>query len=596
MALVIKRKAWLSGLAALAISAGAQAVPEKVGDFGLIDHQGEQHQVTRLGHQKALVVISQSNSCSDTIENLHRYKLLRSTWEAKGVKFLMINADQRDNLDSIRNTASIYDIDFPIMYDDSQLVAQSLDIAQAGEVLIIDPDTRELLFHGPLDTTAQRGKPETGTTYIADALANITSEAPAKAETVKVEIPSNSCDIAYTAETAKHTPDYATEVAPIFKENCAHCHVQGGIGPFAMDSYAMVRGFAPMIRETLMTKRMPPAQVDPYVSHFDNANYMDIKDLQTLVHWIDAGAPRGDSKNDPLTTIQPVDVEWQLGEPDMIVEVPAFTVPATGVLDYFNNEIDLGFEEDKFVRAVQFIPGDKRVLHHLLAYINSPSYDRAEVLSEENIRDFLEGYAPGKTDVTVFPEGTGVMIPKGHKLVMQMHYTTFGKEVVDKTRVGLWFHDETPDYKFLTKSVSLGGPNLVIEPNDIEHKMNFQHVFEHDMMLYALRPHMHYRGKSFRFSVIYPDGKRETLMNVPNYNFAWQPTYRLSEPKFLPAGSRVITDGVFDNSEYNPGNPDPNVTVKGGAQSWDEMFIGYFTYTDLGDGTTTGQSYLSKKD
>jgi hypothetical protein len=378
---------------------------------------------------------------------------------------------------------------------------------------------------------------------------------------------------------AAAVPDYAKDIAPILKEKCAHCHVQGGIAPFAMNSYDIVRGFSPMIKEVLLTKRMPPAQVDPHVSRFENANYISNSELQTLVHWIDAGAPRGKSKQDPMTDIKPVSDEWQLGPPDYIVEVPAYTVPATGVIDYFNHVIDLPFDEDKYVRAVQFIPGDTRVLHHLLSYMSSPNYDRNEVISEENVRDFLEGYAPGKTDATQFPDGTGVFVPKGFKLVMQMHYTTMGKEVVDKTRVGLYFHKTPPKHKYLTYPISHGGQALQIPPGEQEYKMNGSFTFNEDIMVYALRPHMHYRGKAFRFTVVYPDQTREVLMNVPNYNFAWQPTYRLSEPKLLPAGSRIITDGVYDNSKWNSWNPDPNVMAKGGPQSWDEMFIGYVTYT-----------------
>src|SRR5207344_1464300 len=144
-------------------------------------------------------------------------------------------------------------------------------------------------------------------------------------------------------QQAKNIPDYAKDVAPILKDNCSHCHVQGGIGPFAMNSYDVVHGFSPMIREVLLTKRMPPAQVDPHVSHFQNANYISNAQLQTLVHWVDAGSPRGNSKTDPLTSVKPIESEWQLGPPDFIVEVPAYEVPATGVIDYFNHVIDLPF-------------------------------------------------------------------------------------------------------------------------------------------------------------------------------------------------------------------------------------------------------------
>ena len=597
----MKRKAWKSNaIALLAASAVLPALPSlaspvQVGDFALIDHQGVHQQLSRLGNHKAIVVIAQSNSCPESIEQLHRYKLLRTNWKNQDVEFLMLNASLEDNLDSIRRTAKTYDIDFPIMVDESQLVAESLQISKAGEVLVIEPNSRKLVYRGPLDRPVMRGAGDdagpsvaqanaaqkAAGTPLADALGRVVA-GNLDGDSVLLPAPAKGCDINYPVKAAhaQKLPDYSTDIAPLLKENCTRCHVEGGIGPFAMNSYEAIRGWAPMMREVMMTRRMPPMQVDPHVSHFDNANYLSNEKLQTLVHWIDAGAPRGKGK-DPLKTVKPVTTEWQLGKPDLIVEVPAYEVPATGVIDYFNHTIDLPFNEDRYVRAVQFIPGDNRVLHHLLSYISSPDFDRSKGVTEENVRDFLEGYAPGKTDATVFPKNTGVFIPAGYKLIMQMHYTTMGKAVTDKTRVALYFYpkDQPPQYKYQTIPISNGGPNLVIQPNEIAHAMNAQHVFDQDTMLYALRPHMHYRGKSFRFKAIYPDGNTEILMNVPNYNFAWQPTYRLTTPKLLPAGTRVVTDGVFDNSKFNRGNPDPSATVRGGPQSWDEMFIGYFTYT-----------------
>jgi len=590
----MNRKAWKSTATASAAAAGlllaayAQAdSTTMVSDFGLIDQQGVQYQLTRLGSNKAVVIITQANSCAENIEQLPKYKLLRTTWENQGVKFLMLNAAKDDSLESVRRLANTYDIDFPIMMDESQLVAESLRVAKAGEVLVIDPNTRQLLYRGPMDRPAPPERDDGASASekkvpspLADTLAKVVAGNTKAMDTVNVEV-AKGCALTFPARDmhAQRAPDYAKDVAPILKENCAHCHVQGGIGPFAMNSYDIVRGFAPMIREVLLTKRMPPAQVDPHVSRFQNANYISNEQLQTLVHWIDAGAPRGKSKEDPLHAVKPINSEWQLGPPDMIVEVPAYEVPATGVIDYFNHVIDLPFNEDKYVRAVQFIPGDKRVLHHLLSYMSSPDYDRSKTISEENVRDFLEGYAPGKTDATVFPQGTGVFVPKGFKLVMQMHYTTMGKPVTDKTRVGLYFHKTPPANKYLTYPISHGGKALQIPPGETDHKMNGQFVFNEEIMLYALRPHMHYRGKAFRFKAIYPDGTTEVLMNVPNYNFAWQPTYRLTQPKLLPAGTRIVTDGVYDNSKFNVANPDPTSAAVGGPQSWHEMFIGYVTYT-----------------
>ena len=209
-----------------------------------------------------------------------------------------------------------------------------------------------------------------------------------------------------------------------------------------------------------------------------------------------------------------------------------------------------------------------------------PANYNERIVEGENdeYREFLEGYAPGKAAASTFPEGSGVRIPKGAAVQMSLHYTPFGKEVVDKTRIGLYFAAEKPEHQYSTYALSHGGKNIRIPAGVSDHKMSASHVFEDEIVLHGLRPHMHYRGKHMRMSVIYPNGTKADIINVPNYNFAWQPTYRLTEPMRLPAGSRVLIEGAFDNSEYNLGNPDPGAVVKGGAQSWDEMFIGYFSY------------------
>lgn len=302
-----------------------------------------------------------------------------------------------------------------------------------------------------------------------------------------------------------------------------------------------------------------------------------------------AGSALADA-TDPLTLVQPPQSEWSYangGAPDYVVEVPAFTVPATGVIDYVNTVIPLDFPEDRWVKALQFIPGDKRVLHHLLAYVVAADEDNEGMLDEtvnDDRREFLEGYAPGKENATEYPAGTGVFIPTGSAIRMSVHYTAFGLEVDDSTRIGLWFYpeDELPQFEYHTYAVSPGaGPrNIVIPPGAMNHEMAASHVFDKDIVLHGFRAHMHYRGKAMSARVIYPDNTSAEIINVANYNFGWQPTYRLAEPMILPAGSRVVVEGTFDNSEYNLGVPDPTVPAVGGLQSWDEMFIGYFSYHD----------------
>jgi peroxiredoxin len=559
---------------------------ERVSNFGLIDHQGVYHQLQKYGYNKAVVIISTASNCEANLDSLHKYRLLQTTWKDKGIEFLAINSSPQDSLEDIRQWDALYNLEMPILVDDSQLVAENLGIASAGEIVVLDPRRMQVLYRGGLDIPARRADPEqniaafAGTSFLNNSLSvAVADEINTLEETILAA--STGCELDFPARDSHlaDVPDYATDIAPILEQKCVNCHREGGIAPFAMNSHLMVRGWSPMMKEVMMTKRMPPAQVDPSINHFTNARYMSAGELQTLMHWIDAGSPRGESATDPLAELAPLESGWQLGAPDYIVQVPSVTVPATGVLDYKNVTIDLPFEDDVWVKSVQFIPGDRRVLHHLLSYIVPADFEEQIVEGEnDQYREFLEGYAPGKDEPATYPENSGVFIPQGSAVQMSLHYTTFGTEAVDETLLGLYFADETPEHQYHTYSLSHGGSNIVIPPGASEHRMSASYVFNDEVMLHGLRPHMHYRGKHMKFRVVYPDGGQADILNVPDYNFAWQPTYRLAEPMVLPAGSRVIIEGAFDNSEYNPGNPDPNIEVRGGLQSWDEMFIGYLSY------------------
>lgn len=550
---------------------------ERISNFALLDQNGVQHELRKYGDSKAVVIFSASPGCTENINLLPKHRLLRTTWEREGVVFLGIASEPELKVDDIRLMDQLYHWDMPILLDESQLVAENLGLRRAGQLVVIEPNRLQLLYRGGLANELPAANSEFA---LADVLAAATKSAPELIpHTINEAAIGCELDFPSLDRHKAVTPDYAENVAPILKEKCITCHVEGGVAPFAMNSHRMVQGWSPMMREVLMSRRMPPAQVDPNINHFDNANYISAGQMQTIIHWIDAGSPRGDSLEDPLTKLTPISSQWQLGEPDYIVEMPAITVPATGVLDYENVTINLPFDEEVWVRAVQHIPGDSRVLHHLLSFIVPADYDVRIVEGEnDEYREFLEGYAPGKKAASVYPEGSGVRIPLGSAVQMSLHYTPFGKEVVDRTRIGLYFSKEQPLQDYSTHSLSHGGENIRIPAGVSEHKMSASHVFEDEIVLHGLRPHMHYRGKHMRMSVIYPNGTKADLINVPNYSFSWQPTYRLSKPMHLPAGSRVLIEGAFDNSEYNLGNPDPDAVVKGGAQSWDEMFIGYFSY------------------
>ena len=553
-------------IAALAITltSSTYALPDRIGDFALLDSDGAFHQLSRYRNREALVLMSFDDRCASIDTAIGQLKSLQRDWSDQGVVFGLIDSSGEADIQAIRATKARHGLDLPLLIDNGQLVTETLGLTKAGEVAILDPERLTLIYRGPaLESAAQT---------LANELAGTANDTDIKESAgCELNFPMRESHLAIT-------PDYATEIAPIIAEQCASCHREGGIGPFAMDSHLMLQGWSPMIREVLLTKRMPPTQVDPYIGHFSNARYISDSDLQRLVHWIDAGAPRGGADIDPLTELQfPDRREWQLGEPDFIVKAPTHEIPATGVLDYINVEVELPFEEDKWVRAVQYIAGDEAVLHHLLSYVTAP---REAVQGESPVAinaspRFLEGYAPGKVDAITFPQNTGVYIPQGHNLAMQFHYTPNGRATVDETLLGLYMHDDPPDYENFTQSVS---GMFRIPPFAGNHAASAEYVFAEDVVVTGLRPHMHFRGKDMKLSAELPDGSITELLSVPNYSYAWQPTYALEEPVNLPAGTMVHVTGTFDNSEYNPANPDPTKELTFGLQSWDEMFIGYWTY------------------
>ena len=548
---------------AAVLSTSVLALPDRIGDFGLLDSDGDFHQLSRYRNKEALVLMSFDPNCASIGSSLSSLQAMQTQWSEQGIAFALINSSAESDLAVIRSAKANIDLQLPLLLDSGQLVSETLQLTKAGEVAILDPERLTLIYRGP----------------VASAAATLAAEIAGTVDNTTV-VAASGCDLAYpvSEDHASATPDYASEVAPIIAGQCVGCHRAGGIGPFAMDSHLMLQGWSPMIREVLLTRRMPPTQVDPNIGHFGNARYMSDADMQTLVHWIDAGAPRGTAVIDPLTEIQlPSWKTWTLGEPDYIISAPKMEVPATGVMDYITVDVELPFTEDKWVKAVQFIPGDESVLHHLLTYVTAPAeeFDGGEANVRSVARRFLEGYAPGKVDAMTFPEDTGVYIPQGHKLAMQLHFTTYGRATTDETVLVLYMQDEPPKYENFTRSVS---SQFKIPAFDQDYESAASYVFDEDVVVTGLRAHMHFRGKDMKFSVENEDGSMTDLLSVPNYSYAWQPTYELEQPMLVKAGTRVHVTGAFDNSEFNPANPDPSKELTFGLQSWDEMFIGYWTY------------------
>jgi hypothetical protein len=370
---------------------------------------------------------------------------------------------------------------------------------------------------------------------------------------------------------------YAEQIAPILIDRCVGCHRKDGVAPWYMTKYEMVHGFAPMIREVIRTKRMPPWHADPHYGSFVGDRSISNEDAKTLVHWIEAGAPRGDGP-DPLKALDTSWGDWTMGEPDLIVEVPAFDVPATGVVDYQYPYADNPLDRDVWIRGIEILPQNRSVVHHVLSGIDDPTNGQRRRIRGQ-IGE-LGGYAPGK-NAAPYPDDTGILLRKEANFRFQLHYTPNGKAVTEVTRVGYYFYDKPPKHS-LDMWLILDA-SLTIPPNTKAHKEKLEHVFENDIMLYSLLPHSHLRGRASKFTAHYPDGHDEILLSVPKYDFDWQPIYVLNPSKFMPAGTRVVLDMTWDNSAQNPRNPNPDKTVYWGDQTWEEMNVGWFRFRAADD-------------
>ena len=422
-------------------------------------------------------------------------------------------------------------------------------------------------------------------------------------------------------KSAAKSVTFSKDIAPIFFKNCAECHRAGEGAPFSVMSYKDVRPWAKSIREKVANRTMPPWHADPHFGEFKNNRTLSQQEIETILAWVDGGAAEGDPKDLPEA---PKFVDgWNIGQPDMVIPIPEEYAYKGGADEYQYFDVDLNFTEDKYVVKVEARPGNRKIVHHIIAFIippgspnmakmnteqrykamemalkNSPFYRDGYLLrikADQPVIDdgcgskssrnggggeqMLAGYAPGRNPDIMEP-GVGKRIPAGSIIRFQVHYSnqTLGGNEVEKDRsmVGLVFAKEPPK-KLLTTN-SIGNILFKIPAGAENHRVTGCRTLRRDTTIYSLMPHMHLRGKAMEYKVFYPDGKEETLLNVPAYDFAWQTNYVLKEPKRLPKGSRIMVTGYFDNSAKNKFNPDPTKDVRYGEPTYDEMMLGFMDF------------------
>jgi hypothetical protein len=392
-------------------------------------------------------------------------------------------------------------------------------------------------------------------------------------------------------------PTFSKEVAPILYKECANCHRPGEIAPMSLLTYEQARPWAKSIREKVMGGQMPPWHASEPKGTFVNDRRLTDAEKNTLIAWVDAGAPQGDPKDLPPT---PRFVEgWQIGKPDLVLSMPKpYDVPASGTIEYQFFAIPTNFTEDKWIQAIEVRPGNRSVVHHILAFVRepgkpaeSPAYvtvvPRMPRLAASREGDaprpgqasgpgtLIATEAPG-TNAMIFDPGSALKIPAGASIIFQVHYTANGKGTTDQSSIGLVFAKGTPQREIHTGSFM--NVLLKVPAGAADQAVDSAIEFTEDTHITALFPHTHLRGKSWEYRLIYPDGQSQEVLSVPKYDFNWQTYYVFGTPLVAPKGSRLEATAHYDNSVNNKWNPDPKIDVRWGEQTWQEMQYSGITY------------------
>ncbi|MDZ4658477.1 MAG: redoxin domain-containing protein [Bythopirellula sp.] len=561
-----------AALLSLLGSADLFAAESTIADFALQDYLGAEHKLSDWQDKELVVVAFLGTECP--LAKLYGSRLadMAKEYAADGVQFVGINSNQQDTLREMAHYATQHKIEFPLLKDSAHKVADQFAAERTPTVYVLDQD-RTIRYSGRIDDQFGVGyhRNEVKKNELVNALEDLLAGKPVS----EPQTEAVGCIIGRTEKKAP-TGDitYAQHISRLMQQHCVRCHREGQVAPFALTSYEETSAWAETMLEVIDDGRMPPWHANPEFGHFANDARMSDQDKQIFRQWVDNGMPEGDPSK--LPPPQQFTVGWQIPQPDKIYKMDKpFTVPPKGTVDYFYVVIDPGIAEDTWVSAAEVRPSNYEVVHHAIAFFIPPHRD---FKGGDPLRNSISTYAPGMPPAQ-WPEGYARFIPKGAKLVFQLHYTPNGSVQTDQTEVGLVYADPATVKKEIHYEIAVN-PRFSIPPGEANHHVPARYEFDDDLMLHALIPHMHLRGKAFRFTANYPDGKKEVLLDVPRYDFNWQNGYVLSDIKRIPAGTIMECDAYYDNSADNLVNPDPTKEIHWGDQSWDEMMIGSMVVTE----------------
>jgi peroxiredoxin len=562
-------------------------VGSMVEDFSLLDYRGTEHTLSKALADSDLVVLAFLGA-ECPLARLYgpRLEQLAEHFAGQRVSFLGVNSNRHDSLEEIELYVRRSGISFPLLKDSANKLADALAADRTPEVVVLDAE-RRIRYRGRIDDQYGVGfsRPAPTREDLKRALEELAAGEP-------VTIPQTTavgCHIGRLLEPdSESAVTYGRQISRLLQRHCVECHRKGEIAPFPLTSYEEAVGWAETIREVISDQRMPPWHADPAHGNFINARLMTSDEKQLIYDWVKAGAPEGDP-----TAVPPARSYvrgWQLPQaPDHVIEMHGapFKVAAEGTVEYQYFVVDPSFTEDKWIRAAEVVPGSRQVVHHAIVFVRPPNLDPSQGMG------WLTAYVPGQS-ILDLPEGQAKLIPAGSQLVFQMHYTPNGSPQDDTTKIGLVEVDEASVREQVITMLAMNR-NFEIPAGAGDHRVEATvSEFPKGSRLLAISPHMHLRGKSFRFNVQH-DGESEILLDVPHYDFNWQHVYVLETPLALDTGVAIHCVGHFDNSTENLVNPDPSAVVRWGDQTWEEMMLGYMEISVPLDRGKPGQVFSQRE-
>jgi thiol-disulfide isomerase/thioredoxin len=530
---------------------------------------GARGKVSQLAEIKTPLVVLAFLGTECPLAQLYapRLEQLSQKYAGRGVTFLGVNSNQQDSVSEMAAYVKRTGITFYLGKDLRNQMADAIEAKRTPEVFVLDGQ-RRVRYRGRIDD--QYGVGYSRSAAKRHDLAMAIDQLLAGKKVTVDRTAAVGCHIGRLRPvTGSNEVTYHGHVQPLLKKHCVQCHQPGEIGPFSLTDYQEVAGWAETIQEVVQLQRMPPWHASPRHGSFRNARFMSDQEKSLLRRWVAAGAPEGkpvtgNGGGEPKPAVRPN--PWK---PDVTIAMRerAFDVAAEGVVQYQYFVVDPGFKEDKWVSDAKIVPGNRSVVHHAIVFVRPPGNTRTRGFG------WLTGYVPGQSN-TALPAGLARRIPAGSKLVFQMHYTPVGKVVEDRTRIEMKFVEAASVQHEVLTMLAMNR-DFEIPPG----VANFREEalvdeFPQGARLLAIAPHMHVRGKSFRF-VHQRGSESRILLDVPRYDFNWQHVYELRDYLELKPGDRLQCVAHFDNSSQNPVNPDPTATVRWGDQTWEEMLIGY---------------------